>query len=194
MTTTSQRVGYVRVSSEDQNTARQLDGHHLDRVFTDEVSGKDTDRPALTALRQFVRAGDTVLIHSMDRLTRNVDDLRQLVREFTDQGVQVTFVKESLTFSGDDSPMSALLLTVMGAFAEFERALIRERQAEGIAAAKQRGVYQRRKPALTPAQAAELQRRAADGEAITALARDFGIARQTAHTYLRHGHPKATIQ
>lgn len=191
MHTTGQRVGYVRVSSADQNTARQLDGHHLDRVFTDELSGKSKDRAQLTALRQFVRAGDTVLVHSMDRLARNVDDLRQLVREFTDQGVEVTFVKEALTFKGDDSPMSALLLTVMGAFAEFERALIRERQAEGIAAAKKRGTYQGRKPALTRAQADALQQRVAAGESISALAREFGIARQTAHSYARQGHPKA---
>lgn len=191
MGTTGQRVGYVRVSSADQNTTRQLDGYPLDRVFTDKLSGKSTDRPQLSAMRDFVRAGDTVFVHSMDRLARNVDDLRSLVRELTAQDVRVTFVKESLTFSGDDSPMSALLLTVMGAFAEFERALIRERQAEGIAAAKQRGVYQGRKPALTVTQAASLQDRAAAGESVSSLAREFGISRQTAHSYARQGHPTA---
>jgi DNA invertase Pin-like site-specific DNA recombinase len=187
--TPGQRVGYIRVSSADQNTARQLEGYELDRTFVDRLSGKNTDRPQLSALRDFVRDGDVVLVHSMDRLARNVDDLRRLVHEFTGRGVQITFVKESLTFSGNDSPMSALLLTVMGAFAEFERALIRERQAEGIAAAKLRGVYQGRKPALTTLQAADLRARAAAGEAVTALAREFGIARQTAHCYLRDGHP-----
>lgn len=189
---TGQRVGYVRVSTTDQNTARQLDGCQLDRIFCDELSGRNTDRPQLTALRQFVRAGDTVVVHSMDRLARNVDDLRMLVNEFTTQDVRINFMTEGLTFTGDDSPMSALLLTLMGAFAEFERALIRERQAEGIAAAKERGVYRGRKPALTPTQATELQVRAAAGESMTALAREYGIARQTAHSYVHRGHPAAS--
>ncbi|MBU1800857.1 MAG: recombinase family protein [Actinobacteria bacterium] len=190
MTTHGQRVGYIRVSSVDQNTVRQLDGCDLDRTFTDQLSGKNTERPQLQALRAFVRDGDIVLVHSMDRLARNLDDLRALVREFTSRGVRVAFIKEGLTFTGDDdSPMATLLLSVMGAFAEFERALIRERQAEGIAAAKKRGVYRGRKPALTPAQASELHRRARDGESVTALAKEYGIARQTAHSYIRDAHP-----
>src|SRR4051794_37970477 len=95
-------VGYVRVSSADQNTARQLDNTHVDRLFTDKLSGKSTDRPQLDALRGFLRDGDTLVVHSMDRLARNLDDLRKLVREFTESGVRVTFVKEGLTFTGDD--------------------------------------------------------------------------------------------
>lgn len=180
-----QIVGYIRVSSIDQNTVRQLDGHQLDRVFTDKLSGKNTDRPQLDALRAFVREGDTVLVHSLDRLARNLDDLRKLVREFTGNGVRVTFVKEGLTFTGEDSPMANLLLSVMGAFAEFERSLIRERQAEGIAAAKTRGVYRGRKPSLTRAQAAELAARVAAGEAIAALARELGVSRQTVYSHMR---------
>ena len=126
--------------------------------------GKDTARPKLDELIAFVRDGDTVLVHSMDRLARNLDDLRRLVRTLTGKGVRVEFVKESLTFTGEDSPMATLLLSVMGAFAEFERALILERQREGIAAAKQRGVYTGRKPALTAEQAQQLRERAAAGE------------------------------
>ncbi|UUW92250.1 recombinase family protein [Pimelobacter simplex] len=194
MNSQGQRVGYVRVSTADQNTARQLQGCALDRVFTDRVSGRRADRPQLDALRAFVREGDTVLVHSMDRLARNLDDLRRLVRELTEQGVQVSFLQEGLTFTGEDSPMATLLLSVMGACAEFERALIRERQAEGIAAAKQRGVYQGRRPALTTAQARELASRAAGGESVSALARDFGISRQTAHNYVRYGHPKTSAR
>ena len=102
--------------------------------------------------------GDTVVVHSMDRLARNLDDLRRIVRTLTAKGVRVEFVKESLTFTGEDSPMATLLLSVMGAFAEFERALILERQREGIAAAKQRGVYTGRMPALNADQAAPLSR------------------------------------
>lgn len=179
------RVGYVRVSTVDQNTVRQLDGVEVERVFTDKASGKDTARPKLDEMIAFVRAGDTVLVHSMDRLARNLDDLRRLVRTLTGKGVRVEFVKESLTFTGEDSPMATLLLSVMGAFAEFERALILERQREGITAAKQRGAYTGRKPALTGEQAAELRERAAAGERKSALAKEFGISRETVYSYLR---------
>jgi DNA invertase Pin-like site-specific DNA recombinase len=116
----------------DQNPERQLDQVNLDRIFTDKASGKDTSRPQLAELLAFIREGDTVVVHSMDRLARNLDDLRKLVQQLTQRGVCVEFLKESLTFTGEDSPMSQLLLSVMGAFAEFERALIRERQREGI--------------------------------------------------------------
>ncbi|HEV8569590.1 MAG TPA: recombinase family protein [Micromonosporaceae bacterium] len=179
------RVGYVRVSSVDQNTVRQLDGVVVERTFTDKASGKDTARPKLDELLAFVRDGDTVIVHSMDRLARNLDDLRRLVRTLTGKGVRVEFIKENLIFTGEDSPMANLLLSVMGAFAEFERALILERQREGIAAAKQRGAYTGRKPALTADQARQLRERAATGERKSALATEFGISRETVYSYLR---------
>ena len=134
-----QRIGYVRVSSFDQNPDRQLDQAQVDKLFTDNASGKDTQRPQLDALLSFAREGDTVVVHSMDRLARNRDDLRRLVQTLTKRGVRIEFVKEYLSFTGEDSPMANLPLSVMGAFAEFERALIGERQREGIALAKQRG-------------------------------------------------------
>jgi DNA invertase Pin-like site-specific DNA recombinase len=146
----------VWVSTLDQNGQRQLDGLVLDRVFTDKASGRDTDRPQLTKLLRFARDGDTVVVHSMDRLARNLDDLRALVQRLTRKGVRVEFFKEHLLFTGEDSPMANLMLSVMGAFAEFERSLIRERQREGIALAKQRGAYKGRKKTLTPERAAEL--------------------------------------
>ncbi len=183
-----QRVGYVRVSTTDQNTQRQLDGRQLDRIFTDRLSGKDTARPQLEAMLRYLREGDTLLVHSMDRLARNLDDLRRLVRELTGRGVRVSFIKEGLTFIGEDSPMATLLLSVMGAFAEFERALIRERQREGIALAKARVAYRGRRPALSPSQAQELKRRAADGEQVAKLAREYGIARETTYAYIRMTH------
>jgi DNA invertase Pin-like site-specific DNA recombinase len=179
------RVGYVRVSTVDQNTVRQLDGIEVERIFTDKASGKDTARPKLDEMIAFVRAGDTVIVHSMDRLARNLDDLRRLVRTLTAKGVRVEFVKENLTFTGEDSPMANLLLSVMGAFAEFERALILERQREGIAAAKHRGVYTGRKPALTTEQAGRLRERVAAGERKADLAREYGISRETVYSYLR---------
>jgi DNA invertase Pin-like site-specific DNA recombinase len=179
-----QRVGYVRVSTLDQNPDRQHDGLRLDRTFTDKASGKDVARPKLTELLRFVRDGDTVVVHSLDRLGRNLDDLRRLVGELTGRGVRVEFAKEQLVFSGEDSPMAHLLLSVMGAFAEFERALIRERQREGIALARQRGAYPGRRRSLTSAQVAELTRRAAAGETKTALAKAFGLSRETVYQYL----------
>ena len=126
-----------------------------------------------------------VLCWKMDRLARNLDDLRSTVRTLTGKGVRVEFVKEQLTFTGDDTAMSTLLLSVMGAFAEFERALIRDRQREGIALAKQRGAYRGRKPALNREQIAQLIERAAAGDAKAVLAREFGISRETVYQYLR---------
>lgn len=180
-----QRIGYVRVSTLDQNEGRQLEGQVLDRVFTDKASGRDTGRPQLTELLRFVREGDTVVVHSMDRLARNLDDLRALVQGLTRRGVRVEFLKEQLVFTGEDSPMANLMLSVMGAFAEFERSLIKERQREGIALAQQRGVYKGRKKTLTPERAAELVQRAGSGIPKVVLARDYGISRETVYQYLR---------
>ena len=126
-----------------------------------------------------------MVVHSMDRLARNLDDLRRLVQKLTKRGVRIEFVKESLTFTGEDSPMANLMLSVMGAFAEFERALIRERQREGIALAKQRGAYRGRKKALNSEQIADLKRRVATGEQKTLVSRDFGISRETLYQYLK---------
>lgn len=180
-----QRIGYVRVSSFDQNPERQLEHVPVDRLFTDKASGKDSRRPELERLLTCVRDGDTVVVHSMDRLARNLDDLRRIVQTLTRRGIRIEFMKESLTFSGDDSPMANLMLSVMGAFAEFERALIRERQREGIALAKQRGAYRGRKKALSPERVDELRRRADTGEQKAKLAREFGISRETLYQYLR---------
>lgn len=184
-----QRVGYVRVSSFDQNPDRQLDAVSVTRTYTDTVSGKDTRRPELDQLLAYVRDGDTVVVHSMDRLARNLDDLRRLVQGLTRRGVRVEFVKEGLTFTGEDSPMAHLMLSVMGAFAEFERALLRERQREGIAMAKQRGAYRGRKRSLNVEQIGEVKRRIAAGEQKARVARDMGISRETVYQYLRLSTP-----
>lgn len=180
-----QQVGYIRVSSVGQNTARQLDGVKLDKVFEDKISGKDTNRPALVRCLDHLREGDTLHVHSMDRLARNLDDLRRLVKELTGKGVAVKFHKEGLTFTGDDTPMATMLLSLMGAVAEFERSMIRERQLEGIAVAKAKGdVYKGRKPSLTPEQIAELRQRVAAGENKAELARQFGVSRASVYNYL----------
>lgn len=185
-----QRVGYKRVSSADQNTVRQLDGEQLDRVFEDKASGKDTNRPALQEAIKYVRDGDTLVVHSMDRMARNTEDLLRLVRELKEKGASVEFVKERLTFSGSSTdPFAALMMTMLGGFAEFERAIIRERQREGIAIAKEKGVYKGRKPALTADKIADLKARAAAGEKKAVLAREYGISRETLYQYLRAGAP-----
>ena len=180
-----QRLGYVRVSSMDQNPERQLENAVLDRTFTDKVSGKDTKRPQLEELMGYARDGDTVVVHSMDRLARNLDDLRRIVAILTGRGVRIEFVKENLTFTGEDSPMANLMLSVMGAFAEFERALIRERQREGIQIAKQKGVYRGRKKALSDADVIALQQKLNAGESKAQVARDLGISRETLYQYLK---------
>lgn len=180
-----QRVGYIRVSAYDQNVDRQLEGIVLDKVFTDKASGKDVKRLQLEAMLSFIREGDTVVVHSMDRLARNLDDLRKLVQTLTARGIRIEFGKENLIFTGEDSPMANLMLSVMGAFAEFERALIRERQREGIVVAKQRGAYRGRKKSLSDDRVAELRQRTAEGEKKAAIARDMGISRETLYQYLR---------
>lgn len=181
-----QMIGYVRVSTLDQNSERQLEGLAPDKVFTDKASGKDTDRPQLQAALEYIREGDTLVCHSMDRLARNLDDLRRMVKDLTGKGVAIRFVKESLTFTGDDSPMAILLLSVMGAFAEFERSLIKERQREGISIAKAKGVYRGRKPTMSLEQieAVKVQDRERGGKNRAGLAKEHGISRETLYKYL----------
>ncbi len=179
-----QNVGYLRVSTLVQNTARQLDGITLDEVFEDKASGKDTSRPRLEACLKHLRKGDTLHIHSLDRLARNLDDLRKIIKELTGRGVVVKSHKEGLTFTGDDSPMANLLLSMLGAVAEFERSIILERQREGIAIAKAAGAYKGGKKKMTEEQAQEIRRRVANGDKKAAIARDFGISRETLYQYL----------
>lgn len=180
--TKGQTVGYVRVSTADQNTERQLDGFQLDKVFTDHASGKDTDRPALTDCLGYVRDGDELVVHSMDRLARSLVDLRRTVDDLTARGVSVRFVKEGLTFTRDTAdPCAVLMLSVMGAVAEFERALLLERQREGIAVAKTKGVYKGRMPSLDGEEAETVAQRLIEGESASALAREYGVSRATVY-------------
>lgn len=186
MTASGQRIGYVRVSTLDQSTERQLDGLELDRVFTDKASGKDVQRPQLQAALGYLRDGDTLYVHSLDRMARNAEDLLRLVRELTERGVAVEFVKNKMTFAGGTTdPMATLMLTMLAGFAAFERDLIRERQREGIALAKAKGVYKGRRRALKPEEARELREQAHAGIPKADLARAYGISRETVYQYLR---------
>lgn len=186
---TTQRIGYIRVSTIDQNADRQLDGIKLDRVFTDKASGKDTNRPQLQAALNHAREGDILIVHSMDRLARNVEDMLRIVRELNEKGVSVEFIKENMSFTASNNdPRAHLMFAMLGAFAQFERALIKERQREGIALAKAKGtVYKGRKPALNAQRIALLREQAAAGANRTKLAKEFGISRETLYQYIRTG-------
>ncbi len=179
-----QRIGYQRVSTVEQSTDRQLEGVEVHRTFRDKVSGKDTNRPQFQEAMAYLRDGDTLVVHSMDRLARNAEDLLRTVRELGERGVTVQFIKENLTFSsGADDHMAKVMLGMLAVFAEFERSLIRERQKEGIALAKSKGVYKGREVALTAEQADALREELKNGGKPAELARKYGISRSTVYNY-----------
>ncbi|QXE92554.1 recombinase family protein [Geomonas subterranea] len=178
-------IGYRRVSSILQNTERQLDGLKMDKVFEDKLSGKDTNRPQLQAMLEYVREHDTVLVHSLDRLGRNIDDLRALVKDMVGRGVTVKFVKENLCFTSEENNhFSELMLNMLAAFAQFERSIIKERQKEGVQLAKAAGAYKGRKQEMTPERITEIASRVAAGEPKAQVAKALGISRDTLYRYL----------
>lgn len=181
-----QNIAYIRVSSVDQNIDRQLAEIEVDEIFVDKVSGKDRNRPKLQECMRHIRKGDHLHIHSIDRLARNMSDLLGLVEEITKRGVTLEFHKERLKFTGEDDPFQKLQLQMMGAFAEFERSLIRERQREGIAAAKKKGRQIGAKKKLTPEQVEEIRKRVGCGEQKKALALELGVSRQTLYDALKY--------
>jgi len=183
-----QQIGYIRVSSVGQNTERQLYEVQLDKVFKEEISAKDTNRPQLAACLDYIREGDTLHVHSMDRLARNLRDLESIVEAVRAKGASVKFHKEGMVFNGQDDSMAKLMLQMMGAFAEFERNLINERRVEGQARARAQGKHMGRSKQLNDSQIADLKQRAENGEPKAQLAKDFGISRPTLYTYLKGQH------
>jgi DNA invertase Pin-like site-specific DNA recombinase len=152
----------------------------IDAIFVDKASGKDTNRPELARCLTHLRAGDILHVHSIDRLARNLKDLQAIVETLTKKGVSVNFHKESLVFEVSNSnPMQTLMFQMLGAFAEFERTLTRERQKEGIAAAKARGQKLGAPKKLKPDQIKALKARVALGEDKSKIALVFGISRPT---------------
>ncbi|MEG2263613.1 MAG: recombinase family protein [Acinetobacter sp.] len=139
------RYAYIRVSSVDQNTARQEEAFskadfQIDQTYIEQASAKDANRPQLQSMLGQARAGDTIVVHSIDRLCRNMMDMCSITTNLRSRGVSLIFLKEQLTFHADTSnPMQDLQLHMMSAFSQFERSLIKERQADGIAAKKARG-------------------------------------------------------
>lgn len=183
---TGKRIGYIRVSTADQNPDRQLEKIPLDKTFIDFASAKTTDRPNLKLLIDFVREDDIVIVHSMDRLARNLKDLKDLVDYFITNHIQVQFVKENITFTGDNSPFNMLMLHLMGAFAEFEHAFIRERQREGIEIAKRKGKFRGRSKKLNGEKLETLkQDLSTTRKSKTQIAKELGVSRKTLYGYLK---------
>jgi len=182
-----QVVGYVRVSTADQNLDRQIAAiGEVDKLFQEKVSGASrTDRPALADCLSYIREGDTVRVASMDRLARSLIDLQRIVDEITEKGAAVHFVKEGQTYSRDGGEsLSRLMLQILGAFAEFERNLIHERQAEGIRLAKAAGKYRGRAIALTDEQVAEAREEVARGVPKARIAGQLKVDRSTLYRAL----------
>lgn len=179
------KIGYIRVSSIGQNVGRQLDGIKLDRRFEEKVSAKTKKRPILSECLDYVREGDELHVHSIDRLARNLVDLQTIISSLNEKGVSVHFHKENLVFTGADNPMNKLMLQMMGAFAEFERNLIHERQAEGIASAKKKGIKFGKAPKLTPDQVLEVKQLVADRYSKIEIAKRFNVSRQTIYNVLQ---------
>jgi DNA invertase Pin-like site-specific DNA recombinase len=203
---TGKRIGYRRTSTADQNTARQLEDVPLDKIFEDKLSGKDRNRPQLQACMEFLREGDTLVVHSLDRLGRNVRDLMDIVEELTAEGVTVTFLHPALSFSGDnDSPINKLLFLLLAGFAEMERSLLLERMKEGVAIAKRcvtcgksraehdhqahafASKYTGRAPAIRSnnGKLAELERLYILSTPVAEMARQTKVSRQTIYSWLK---------
>lgn len=189
-----QTVGYIRVSTAEQNTDRQLDGIALDRIFTDKMTGSIKDRPQLQAMLDYVRYGDTVVVHSLDRLARSLEDLISIINQLNQKGVSFKSIKDNLTFDGvNNSPMDKFFLHILGAVSELERALIRERQKEGIEKAKKKGVYKGRKSVLTTDIIAQIESLLAERNSSvenyktmsnTDIAKQVGISKSSLYRYL----------
>jgi DNA invertase Pin-like site-specific DNA recombinase len=184
-------VAYSRVSSVQQNLDRQtsaFEKYAVEKFFEDKCSGKNTDRPQLQAMLEFVREGDTVLVFSLDRLARNLTDLLSIVQKLNDKGVSINFLKENLRFepNAEASAMNTLTLQIFGAFAQWERAIIRERQMQGIAIAKAKGVYANRKHRVPEEKYAEIDRIVSDeGLSLVQACKKVGVSRAMYYVHLK---------
>ena len=183
---TGKRIGYIRVSTIDQNPDRQLEGIELDKKFIEYASAATTARPKLQEMLDYIREDDMLFVHSMDRLARNLFDLKKTVNQLLKMGVTIKFIKEGLTFTPEENnSLSNLMLSMMGAFAEFELAFIKERQAEGIAEAKKRGVYRGRKTALNEKMMYDIKNAMLTRKPKTKIAETLGISRESLYKYLK---------
>ena len=182
----SKRIAYIRVSSIGQNTSRQdqqIEDLCVDKIFTEKVSGKNVqDRPQFQMMLEYAREDDIIYCADLSRWGRSLIDIKTTVTALTSKGVTVKFLKENLTFSGNDDPMSNLLLGILSSLSEWERAVIKSRQLEGVRIAQQNNVYKERcgrKPKLTTEQVQEVKKKVSAGEARAAVAKEYGVSRQT---------------
>lgn len=174
-----QVVGYIRVSSTGQNIARQLVDIQLDKEFVDTITGSTMDRKNLIACMEYVREGDTLVVDSIDRLARNLLDLQEIINSLIKKGVSVKFIKENLTFNSSKDPMANLTLQIMGAFAEFERNMIRSRQREGIDAAKKAGKHLGRPHKIDNKFRKVVKEKLESCQSIRSIAKDMNVSRAT---------------
>lgn len=180
------RIGYIRVSTIDQNPERQLEGIDLDKKFIDYASGNTIKRPQFEMMMEYAREDDLIIVHSMDRLARNVKDLRKTIDNLVEKGIQIQFMKENLIFTGKDSPMANLMLMLIGSIAEFELSLIRERQLEGIAIAKKAGKFKGSKKKLNTDKLEILKQKLQTRDSKSKIAKDLGVSRFTLYRYIRN--------
>ncbi|MEJ1414313.1 MAG: recombinase family protein [Candidatus Sedimenticola sp. (ex Thyasira tokunagai)] len=178
-------IGYIRVSSYSQNTDRQLVGVELEKIFEEKASAKTADRPQLKACIEWSREGDTLYVHSIDRLARNLQDLQNIIETLNGKGVFVNFHKEGLVFGGNENPMQKLMLQMLGAISEFERTLINERRKEGMAAAKAAGKQIGAKRKLSDEDVVVIKQRIAEGHTKKGLALEYGVSRQTLYSAVK---------
>jgi len=183
-----QHVGYIRVSTAGQNTDRQLEGMELDRVFEEKASGKEKDnRQQLQECIDYLRQGDTLHVHSLDRLGRSLRDLETIVTQLVEKGVKVRFYKEGMEFSQENNgSMGKLFLQILGAFAEFERNLTKERQLEGIEQAKKQGKHLGRHPKLSQEERESIVKEAQEGNKITEISKKYDVSRGTVYNIIKN--------
>lgn len=181
----SEHIGYIRVSSEGQNVDRQLEGISLDKRFIDKVSGATKDRPELNACLQYIRPGDTLHVHSIDRLSRSIRDMEELVRGLVDRGVIIEFHTERLTFAREENPIAEMMLYLLTTFAQFERKVSKRRQREGIDIAKSKGKHLGR-PRLDMSLCAEVLRLKSEGYSNRQIAPMLNLSRPSIAKLLRH--------
>ena len=182
---TGKRIGYIRVSTDEQNPDRQIQGIDLDKKYIEYASAKSTNRPQLQIMLDFLREDDILIVHSMDRLARNLRDLLKIVDNLVSRKVTVKFIKENLIFDGNENPMAKFQLQIMGAMAELEYAINRERQREGIAEAKKQKKYKGSKKKLDAAGIEKLKIEMLTREPKRQIARNLGISHCTLYKYLR---------
>lgn len=178
------RVGYVRVSTTDQSVDVQKSLLVVDKFFEDTWSGKDTIRPGFKEMMEYVRDGDTLVVHRLDRLSRNLNDLLNTINELLEKGVQIEFMSERIFLSKNPTPMQTLQLAMLGAFAEFERNVIRERQRCAISLAKARGAFKGRKPRFTEDLYKQIEKMNSEGCEKKLIAQYLGIGKSSVYNYL----------